>query len=154
MIIKPLYLGVLLNIVLPGAFLFVCYYMNNNNSYTNALVDFNTANILFYVFAVLALVNSGLALFMRQKLYSTQLVKSKENFEEELTLVLLEKIRPIFILISVISIYGVGYYFLTTRFKEAALFVVFSFIVFQVVRPRIGFIQKLIDAQMKLLNKE
>ena len=152
MIIKPLYLGVLLNIILPGAMLFVCFYLHNNNSYTNAIVDFDNANTLFILVAVLAIINSGLALWMKQKLFMTPMITDKENLENELTLALLEKIRPVYILISVISVYGIGYYFLTARFKEAAFFVVFSFLVFQVVRPRLGFIQKLIDAQLKLLE--
>ncbi len=152
MIIKPLYLGVILNIILPGAMLFVCFYLSNNNSYTNRIVGFESANTLFIIFAVLGVINTGVALWMRQKLLSTPMVTSKENFEEELTLALLEKIRPVYILISIIAVYGVSYYFLTTRFQEAAFFVVFSFLVFQVVRPRIGYIQKLIDAQLKLLE--
>ncbi len=152
MIIKPLYLGVLLNIVIPGALLFVCYYLHNNDSYTNRIVELESANTLFIVFAVLALINSGAALWMRQKLYVTPLVTSKEKLEEELTIALLEKIRPIYLLISFIAVYGISYYFLTTRFQESAFFVVFSFLVFQVVRPRLGFIQKLIDAQLKLLE--
>lgn len=152
MIIKPLYLGVLLNIVIPGAMLFVCFYLKNNNSYTNPLVDFDTMNILFIIFAVLSIIHTGLALWMRQKFFTTPMVQNRDKFEEELTLSLLEKIRPVYFLISVIALYGICYYFLTTKFEEAAFFVVFSFLVFQVVRPRIGFIQKLIDAQLKLIE--
>lgn len=153
-IIKPLYLGVMLNIVVPGALLFVCFFMHSKNSYTTPIVDFETANTLFIVVAVLAIINSGLALWMRHKMFSTPMIIHKEKFEEELTMALLEKIRPVYILISLIAVYGVGYYFLTTRFQESAFFVVFSFLVFQVVRPRIGFAKKLIDAQKQLLGNE
>ena len=153
MIIKPLYLGVILNIVFPGALLFLCYFLDNNNSYRTPLVSLDFTNKLFIICAVLTLVNAAVALYMRQKMFTTLLVMRKENLEEELTKILLVKIKPIFILIFIISLYGVGYYFLTTKFLEAAFFVVLSFLVFQVVRPRIGFIEKLIDAQMKLLDK-
>ena len=154
MIIKPLYLGVFLNIMIPGALLFVCFYLTQNNLYTERIVSFESANMLFIVFALLSLINSGLALWMRQKLYLTPMVQNKEEFEKELTLALLEKMRSVYILITAISVYGVAYYFLTTRFEESAFFVVFSFLVFQVVRPRVGFTQKLIDAQLKMLEKE
>ncbi|MFQ5454378.1 MAG: hypothetical protein ACE5D6_09365, partial [Candidatus Zixiibacteriota bacterium] len=53
----------------------------------------------------------------------------------------------------VISLYGFIYFFLTGRFKEAVFFVVFSFLVFQIVRPRYGFIRKLIDSQKKLVER-
>ena len=152
MIIKPLYLGVFLNIMIPGALLFVCFYLFKNNLYTDRIVGLESGDILFIVFAVLALINSGLALWMRQKLFAIPMVKNKDDFEKELTLSLLEKMRSVYILITAISVYGVGYYFLTARFEESAFFVVFSFLVFQVVRPRVGFTQKLIDAQLKLLE--
>ncbi len=152
MIIKPLYLGVLLNIVIPGAMLFVCFYLYKNNYYINAVFEDENANMLFIVIAILAIVNTGIALWIRQKLFTTSMVVNEEKFEEELTLSLFEKIRPVYILISVIAVYGVCYYFLTARFEEAAFFVILSFLVFQVVRPRVGFIQKLIDAQLKLLK--
>ena len=154
MIIKPLYLGVLLNIVIPGVLLFVCFYLKNNNLYTNPIVDFETMNILFIIFAVLSIIHSGLALWMRQKFFTTPMVTNNEKFEEDLTLSLLEKIRPVYFLISVIALYGICYYFLTTKFEEAAFLVVFSFLVFQVVRPRIRFVQKLIDAQLKLIENK
>ena len=151
-IIKPLYLGVFLNIMFPGALLFVCFYLDKNNLYTNGIVSFEFAETLFIIFAVLAIINSGLALWVRHKLFVTPMITSKENLESELTDSLLAKIRPIYILISIIAVYGVSYYYLTTRFQESAFFVIFSFLVFQIVRPRIGYIEKLIDAQLKLLD--
>lgn len=131
-IIKPLYFGLTANVVLPGALLFICYYLDTNRHWTEGLVSFETANTLFPVFAVLALINYGAALWMKNKLAGMPMIRRKETFEDDLANSLLEKTKPIFILISLAAVYGVLYYFLTTRFREAAFFCHYFFCCFPV----------------------
>ena len=152
-IIKPLYLGLTINIVLPGALLFICYYLDTNNIWTDPYVSFEFGNTLFVVFAILSLANSGLALWMKSKMVKSPMIKRAETFEDDLAKSLLVKSKQIFLIISMVAVYGILYYLLTVRFREAAFFTVFSFVVFQFVRPRIGFVQGLIDKQKKLVDE-
>ncbi|PWB74285.1 hypothetical protein C3F09_04210 [candidate division GN15 bacterium] len=150
-IIRPLYFGLLANIVVPVALLFVCYYINNRGPRPNALGD--ASDMVFYIFLVLAVAECGLAIWWRTKLFKSPMIRTKETFERDFSDEYLRRSRPLFILIASISIYGYIYFYLTGQFNAAAWFVVGSFLVFQLVRPRHGLVRKLIDHQKQLVEK-
>jgi len=151
LLVKPLYFGLVVNIIIPMGLLLVCFYINNNNYVENRVDAFS--NILFYIFAIMALAEAGFALWWRTKLYDRPMIRRQETFEGDFVQALVARSKPVFILIASISIYGYIYFFLTGRFTEAVLFVVFSFLVFQVVRPRYGMVQKLIARQEQLVKQ-
>jgi small-conductance mechanosensitive channel len=149
---KPLYFAMAVNMVIPMALLFVCYYINEHFPFENQVGEF--ANFLFYILCGMTLVDAGIALWWRSRLFSEKLVNRQETFEADLLAAIVRKTRPIFLIVAAISLYGVLYYFLTARFVEALLFVVFSFLVFQVVRPREGMMRKIIAAQRRHLERK
>jgi len=150
-VVSPLYYGMIVNIVLPAALLFGCWWLNNNNQPENIIPEF--ANTLFYVFAVFSVIQAAAALWWRQRSFDQPMVRREETFEQDISQCLLKRSRPIFVLIASISAWGYLYFFLTGRFRETALFVVLSFVVFQVVRPRIGSVRKLIIHQKELVEQ-
>jgi small-conductance mechanosensitive channel len=149
---KPLYFAMAVNMVIPMILLFACFYINEHFPFGNRVGEF--ANILFYILCGLTLVDAGLAIWWRSRLLSEKLVSRKETFEADLLAALVQKTRPIFLVVSAISFYGVLYFFLTARFVEALFFVVFSFLVFQVVRPREGIMRKIIASQRQHLEEQ
>jgi len=151
-LIKPLYFGLVSNILIPMAGLLVCYYIHNNYGRGNTIGDFD--NMLFFIFAILALLQAGFALWWRAKRLQPPMVRSMETFENDLATGLLHSIRPVFIVIAAISIYGYLYFFLTGRFTETVAFIFFSFVVFQIVRPRHGFARKVIARQKEILKQQ
>jgi hypothetical protein len=151
MIAKCLYMGMALNVIIPVALLFVCYYIANNYFLENRLGDWTRP--VFYVFGALGVVQSGLAIFWRGRRLNQPLIRRRESFESDLTANLAGALRPIFWLIALISVYGYVYFFLTGLFTETVFFVVLSFVVFQVVRPRYGFLEKVIARQEELVEK-
>jgi len=150
MLAKTLYFGFLINIAGPVALVFVCYYFTNHYSMTNHVGDY--ANQLFYVVAGLCVLQAGFALWWRHKLFARPMIKRKETFERDIKDGFLGRSRPVFLVIAAISVYGGAYFFLTGRFQETVLFVFFSFVVFQVVRPRVGSLRKLITHQQVLVR--
>jgi len=150
-IVKPLYFGLSVNIMLPVGVLLVCYYLNNNHYIENRIGNF--ANTLFYVFGMLALAESGFALWWRYILFRKPMIRRLESFEHDFTEGLLSRSRLVFLIIAFISVYGYLYFFLTGRFQEAVFFVVLSFVVFQVARPRYGYVRKLIKYQKSLVDR-
>jgi len=151
MVAKPLYFGMLINVMLPGGLLFICFYINEHSPLANSIPAF--ANTLFYIFAVLSIAQAGLALWWRHKKFGEPMVRKMETMEQDLVRGIMACSRPSFLLIAAISLWGFIYFWLTGRFEETAMFVVFSFLVFQVVRPRHGAIRKLIDHQRKLAEQ-
>jgi hypothetical protein len=150
-IAKVLYLGMFINILIPGALLAACYLYHQN--YPRYSEGGNFANLLFYVFAVIAVAQAGYAIWWRGKRYHEPIARSKESLEEDLAVGLRKASRPIFILIAAISGWGYLYFMLTGRFEGCLMLVLISFVVFQVVRPRYGTMQKVIDRQLELLER-
>lgn len=150
-IARPLYFGMMFNIVVPAALLFVCYYLENNTYVENRIPGI--ANGLFYVFAALALVQAGVALWWRNQSLAKPMVRREESLEHDIGEELLRRSKPVFLLIAAITLWGYVYFLLTGRFTEAVVFIVFEFVVFQVVRPRYGSVRKLIDFQKALAER-
>jgi hypothetical protein len=111
------------------------------------------ANPLFYVFAAAALAQGALAWWWRSKLFAQPMIFSMESFEEDMTAGLLRASRPVSLLVASISLWGYAYFLLTGRFRETAVLVLFSFIMYQVVRPRLGSVQKLVTRQKQMAEK-
>jgi hypothetical protein len=128
--------------------LLACFYYDKSHDLVNKLGEL--ADPLYYVVLVLAATEGGFAFWWRGKLLEKPMVHSKKTFQQDVMSGLLRASRPVFILIASISLYGYLYYFLTGRFAEAAFMVLFSFIVFQFVRPRFGAVNKLIERQYKM----
>jgi hypothetical protein len=101
----------------------------------------------------MAATEGAFAFWWRGKLLERPMVRRKETFQQDIMHGLFRASRPVFILIASISLYGYLYYFLTGRFSEAVFMVLFSFIVFQFVRPRFGAVNKLIERQYKMAHE-
>lgn len=151
MVAKPLYFGMVTNVMIPGGLLFLCFYINQHSPLGNSIPE--SSNLLFYVFAVISIAQAGFALWWRYKRFGAPMVRRMETIEQDLLRGIMATSRPAFLLIAAISLWGFIYFYLTGRFQETALFVIFSFLVFQVVRPRQGTIRKLIDHQTKLAEQ-
>ena len=74
-IIKPLYTGLVINILIPMAFILICYYLDNNQSLYNRIGD--SAYGLFIVLAVLSAAQTVYALLMRNKMMSTPMALNR-----------------------------------------------------------------------------
>lgn len=150
-IAKSLYFGLVSNILLPMFGLFICYWANNNSYVPNRVGDF--ANGLYYVLGAMSLIQTGVAVWWRDRLLKQPMIRHAETFETDISAALLARSRPVFLLIAGISLYGYLYFFLTGRFNEGAFLVVFSFVVFQIVRPRHGMARKLVGRQLKMVER-
>ncbi len=150
-IIKPLYFGMVVNITVPMALLFVCYLINNKHGVSDKLGT--GAEMVLYMMGALALAEAVFAVWWRGKLFGQPMIRTRETFENDFALEYYHRCKPLFILIASISFYGYLYYFLTGQFNPSAMFVVFSFLVFQLVRPRFGLVQKLLDRQKAMVDQ-
>jgi hypothetical protein len=151
LVIKPLYFGLVANILVPMALLFVCYYLEMHNPPPDRL-GFG-ANTLFIVFAVLAVSQAAYSLWYRSKQFAKPMVTHIDRLEIDVKRALVSRSRPVFIMVGAISLWGVVFYLLTGRFNDGVMFVVFSFIVFQFIRPRYGSVQKLLDHQCEMAKR-
>ena len=148
---RPLYFGLGVNVLAPATLLIVCYWMANHYYVGNSIPKF--ADVLFYILAVLSLAQATAALWWRSRAFREPIVRRRETIEQDIKHGVLVRSRRVFLLIAAISLWGIVFFLLTGRFDETTLFVVFSFVVFQVVRPRYGFVRKLIAYQEELVEQ-
>jgi len=151
MIARPLYFGMMFNIIIPAALMFGCFYLSKNTYMANHIPGI--ANGLFYVFGGAALGHAALALWWRNRLMAKPMVKREESFEHDIANELYKRSKSVFLLIAAVTLWGFAYFLLTGRFTESVVFIVFSFVVFQVVRPRYGSVRKLIRYQQALVDR-
>jgi hypothetical protein len=150
-IAKPLYFGIAVNLMIPAGLLLVCYFIEKNQSWYNRIGD--NANSLFYAIIAVSVVQAAIALWWRSKMMTQPMIRSEATFEDDLVHSLVNRSKPIFYLIALIAVWGFVYFYFTARFEETLMIALFSFVVFQVVRPRFGFVRKLIKAQKELVKK-
>ena len=148
---KSLYFGMMSNIIIPMGLLLACYFYEQRYHPANNIGDF--ANTLFYIFLTFGATQGAIAFWWRQQLLLKPMIRRKETFQTDLALGLTKICRPVFMLVAAISLYGLIYFFLTGRFEETMFMVILSFVVFQVVRPRYGLVNKLIENQYALAEK-
>ncbi len=150
-IAKPLYFALVINVIVPMAGLMICYYQNQEGYLSNQIGDF--ADILFYIFCALAFGHAAYGFWWKYKLHAQPMVRRVATFEDDVTEYLNRKSRPIFLIIAGICVYGFLYFYLTARFNHVVFLVFFSFLVFQVVRPRYGGLKKILERQLAMVER-
>jgi len=152
MLAKPLYFALFVNVLVPAALLYLCHYATNNNL-VQSRIEGELADALFYVFAAAALIQGAAAFGWRRRLFARPMIVSMESFQEDMSSGLMRASRPVSLMVAAISGWGYLYFWLTGRFREAVVLVLFSFVVYQIVRPRLGSLKKLVAYQKQLAEK-
>jgi hypothetical protein len=150
-IVKPLYFGMLFNVTIPMILLVIIYFLNGKSGGTNHVGD--NINFYLYLFVAVAGVETAAIIWWREKLFKAPMIRSAETFESDFGKEYLKRCKPLFLAISSLSLYGFAFHFLTGRFKESAIFVLLSYVIFQLARPRHGLVHKLVARQRELVQK-
>jgi hypothetical protein len=137
-----------MNIFAPVAFLAVAYYVDQTGGKTASLPH-ETLNVIFWVLTAVSVIDGALAIFLKQRLFYSPMVSSMETFEDDIVNRSFTASIVCFAITTAISVYGLVFYFLGGTFSNLLFFVFMSFIAFQLIRPRIGFMKKVIEAQEK-----
>jgi small-conductance mechanosensitive channel len=150
-IVKPLYFGMVCNVIIPLAALFGIYFYNNKYGGTNHVA--NSEPFIFYLLIGITIIETLGVVWWRDRLFKTPMIKRAETFEADFAAEYLRRCKPIFLVIASLSLYGVVFYFLTGQFERSVIFVIISYVVFQIVRPRHGLVSKLLAHQRELVKK-
>jgi len=150
-IVKPLYFGLLVNVTVPLVLLFIIYYVKSRSAGVNHVGD--NAQFFLYAFGALALLQTLAIVWWRDKLFKAPMIHRRETFEADFAAEYLKRCKPLFLAIAALSFWGFLFYFLTGRFQESAIFVIVSYLVFQIVRPRHGLVRRLIIRQRQLVEQ-
>ena len=152
LLIRPLYFGLLLNILIPVVLLAITYFLEKKDVMSGTF-DPDTYSVLFWIFCVLAIVDGVLTFVIRQKLFFAPMVMTKETFEDDLMQGFFKNSIVCYAMAMAIAVYGFVLFFLGGSFETMVLFVLISMIAYQFIRPRFGFAEKVIAAQKKFVEE-
>ncbi len=147
-LVKPLYMGLLINIFIPVLILGIAYYLESERA-VEARMSADDLNIFFWALAAVAIVDGGIAIILKQKRFFAPMIKSKETFADDFAAGAYRISILCYALTSSISLYGLVFYVLGGTLAHLFFFVFVSFIAFQLIRPRLGFLEKSLAAQEK-----
>lgn len=148
LLIKPLYLGLAINIFIPVLFVAVAYFIDKSGDRT-ATVPPETLNILFWALAFVSLIDGIAAIYFKQKLFFAPMIQSKETFDSDLSARVTTASIVCYAMTTAIAVYGFVLYLLGGVFNHLLLFAFISFIAFQLIRPRYKFMEKVVTTQEK-----
>jgi len=151
-LIKPIYIGLLINAFIPVVIVGIAYFLEEGGGITQTISNENL-ELIFYILVGLALVDGGLAIYWKQKLFFAPLIRSKETFEDDFTKGFFAKSIVCYAIIAAIAIYGLVIYLLGGTFNQLLFLVLISFIAFQFIRPRAKFTEKVLAAQEQLAEQ-
>jgi hypothetical protein len=151
-LVKPIYIGLLMNIFVPVTLLAVAYFLDKSRA-AEPMNPAENLNIFFWALAALSIIDGAAAIYFRQKRFFSPMIRSKDKFEEDLAQGTFIASIICYSFTSAISIYGLVMYLLGGTFMNFMFFVFLSFVAFQLVRPRHGFMEKVIAAQEKLVDR-
>jgi hypothetical protein len=148
LLIRPLYLGLLMNIFVPVLILGIAYYIDVSGGRSSTVPD-ETLNIIFWALAIVSVLDGIAAVLIKQKLFFQPMIRSKETFEEDLTTRVTTASIICYSMTTSITLYGFVLYLFSGKFDHFLLFVFISFIAFQLIRPRYKFMERVVQAQEK-----
>ena len=151
-LVKPLYMGLLINIFVPGILLLIAY-LKSKPLDSQAGMVMSDMDTLFWVFLAVAVIDGGMAIFLKQRLFMSPMIRTRETFADDLTAGVLRASIICYSLTTSIAIYGFVYFVLGGQFDTFFVFVFLSFIAFQLIRPRHGFMKKVIEAQERYIDE-
>lgn len=151
-LIKPLYLGLLINIFIPVVIIGVAYSLEESGG-VNSIQSAENLELLFWILIGVAVLDGAVAIFLKQKLFFAPIIKSKETFVEDFKQGFFVKSIVCIGLTASISVYGLIIYLLGGTFNQLLLFAFISFIAFQLIRPRLRFSEKVLAAQEKFTDE-
>ena len=151
-LIKPVYFGLLMNIFVPVVILGVAYYLDKSGG-AQGTIQKSELNILFWMLAAVSLADGAMAIYFRHKKFMAPMIRSKETFEEDITRGVFTQSIICYSMTTAIAVYGLVFYLMGGSFMHLFFFVFLSFIAFQLIRPRYGFIEKVLAAQEKHVDE-
>ena len=151
-LIRPLYMGMLINIFFPITLLIIAYFMSQSSG-QDVMQMTSKWDVLAWVLLALALFDGIAAILIRQKQFMAPLIRSAATFEEDLKAAAFRISITCYAMTTAISIYGFVLFLISGDFRTMFMFILISFIAFQIVKPRRGFIEKVINVQERHLSE-
>jgi len=147
-LVKPIYIGLFMNVFVPVVLLAIGYYIEQSGGMSSLRGEpAENVSLFFWVFLALSVIDGGVAIFLKQWKFYQPMIESKGTFIEDFKKGVFTNSVICYAITTAIAVYGLVVYLLGGTFNQFVLFVFLSFIAFQLIRPRHGFLKKVLEAQ-------
>jgi len=149
--IKLTYWGLIIGIMSPGVILLVGYMLEGADRQTFS--DPARQQLFFWIFVGLSVIGAVSAFFYKKTFFAKPIIKSEKTFAADFAGSMLTNSIIIYMLIESIGIFGLMYFFLGGDLDGLMLFCLISVIVFQLIRPRPGFVEETLALQERFVSE-
>ena len=150
-LVKITYLGLFLCVFSPGAYIVIAYILDTPDRIQPDLFD--ERDLFFWGILALSIILAGTGLFLKSYLFKKPMIVSEMTFAKDLEDKIILNSIILFGLCDVIAILGISFFFLGGGVRDVMLFSVISVIVFQLIRPRMEFLDRCNDEQDRLVSQ-
>jgi len=151
-LVKPVYIGLAMNVFIPVLILLIAYFVDQPDI-SRRTINFGELPVLFWALVAVSVADAVMAVYMRNRLFKSPMISSKETFVDDLAKRTFTQTIICTAMTTAIALYGLVYYFVGGTFDHLLLFVFLSFIAYQLIRPRHGFMQKVVEIQERYVDE-
>jgi len=144
---KVTYIGLFMNVMVPGAILAAIILLFNSEISDAGGLHLSgkpTVEILFYVFAIVTVLDFAAAYFIRNRMPAAMLDSSGDSLEERFERSAIKISLIVFSLNMSYVLYGIVMVMLGANVEVLMLFSVLSMIGYQLLRPRRSYLEELL----------
>lgn len=150
-LVKPALLGLTINLGLPLTVYLIASWLGANGSVTP--IGDTPPVLHLAVFGGVAVMDTIVAFVLRRKLIEPPAIRSRETFQKDFNNFVFATSLILSVQTALISVLGFVFFYLTGALTETALFCVFSVVVWQVARPREGFVAAMLEKQVRFVDE-
>ncbi|MFQ5608626.1 MAG: hypothetical protein ACE5GA_11830 [Candidatus Zixiibacteriota bacterium] len=143
------YLSLLLGIGAPAALLLAGYVMDAPDRHR--FQDPAHEELFFWLLIGLSVAESLAAIMLKKRLFARPMILSETSFAQDFAAGMRTNSLTIFVVVDAIAVYGLSFFLLGGNLDGLALFCIFSVVAFQLVRPRAGFVEQILERQERLV---
>lgn len=148
MLSKPMMLGMLINVLMPALLVVYCYWRQSTDPPT--LSEPNL--VMLAMLGMVSISEIGISLFFKYRLLKVPMVTDAAQAEAQMGQVLIRHSVICHSLLASIAVYGAIGFTLWGDFRLMIGAAVVSFLAYQFIRFRIGFVEKFVEAQENFLK--
>lgn len=148
---KLTYFGLIFGVLSPGAFLLLGYMMEGPGRQTFS--DPDRQQLIFWVFLCLSVSVAVAAFFLKKIIFTKPLINSETTFAADFGEAMHMRSIILYAMIGSIAVFGLTFFFMGGDLDGLMIFCLISVVVFQIIRPRMGFVEEMLACQERLVSE-
>lgn len=149
--IKLTYFGLIFGVLSPGVFFAVGYALEGSER--QLFSDPDGQQLFFWIFLSMSVIVGVAAFFLKKVIFTKPLINSERTFVSDFAEAMHLRSLILFGVTELIGVFGLAYFFMGGDLDGLMLFCLITVVVFQIIRPRPGFVEEILADQERLVSQ-